>query len=231
MRPGLIFVCEDLMNVTPVSTTAGTPSPSLGQTAKVTSDFDTFLRMLTVQMQNQDPLNPIDSADYAVQLATFSGVEQQVRTNQLLADMQSRFQQSGLSDMAGWIGKEARSAAPVRFDGTPVILTPNPSPGATEADLVVRDMQGRLIAREAIPVSAAPYSWLGADATGTPLPPGTYQLSLESRKGEEVLSTTGMEHYARVLEVQTSSAGAKLILEGGVEVPAAQVTALRESGG
>lgn len=37
------------------------------------TDFNTFLRMLTVQMQNQDPLNPIDSTDYAVQLATFSG--------------------------------------------------------------------------------------------------------------------------------------------------------------
>ena len=51
------------------------------------SDFDTFLRMLTTQMQNQDPLNPIDSTDYATQLATFSGVEQQVRTNSLLADL------------------------------------------------------------------------------------------------------------------------------------------------
>ena len=54
---------------------------------------------------------------------------------------------------------------------------------------MVRDMQGRLIAREAIPVSTAPYTWLGADATGMPLPTGSYQLSLESRNGEQVLST------------------------------------------
>jgi flagellar basal-body rod modification protein FlgD len=231
MRPGFIFVCEDLMNVTPVSATSGAPSPSLGQTAKVTSDFDTFLRMLTVQMQNQDPLNPIDSADYAVQLATFSGVEQQVRTNQLLADMQSRFQQSGMAEMAGWIGKEARSPAPVRFTGSPVILSPDPAQGATAADLVVRDMQGRLIAREAIPVSTAPYTWLGADATGMPLPTGSYQLSLESRNGEQVLSTTAIERYARVIEVRGTSDGTKLVLEGGIEVPAAQVSALREAGG
>ena len=46
-----------------------------------------FLKLLTTQMQNQDPLNPIDSTDYAAQLATFSGVEQQVRTNSLLADL------------------------------------------------------------------------------------------------------------------------------------------------
>ena len=80
-------------------------------------------------MQNQDPLNPMDSADYAVQLATFSGVEQQVRTNQLLTDMQTRFQQSGMAEMAGWIGKEARSPAPVRFTGSPCHPVAQPGPG------------------------------------------------------------------------------------------------------
>jgi flagellar basal-body rod modification protein FlgD len=223
------------MNVTLVATapttTSATPTPADSQSPKISSDFDTFLRMLTVQMQNQDPLNPMDSADYAVQLATFSGVEQQVRTNQLLVDMQTRFQQSGIAEMAGWIGKEARSPAPVRFSSSPIVLAPDPAPGATSADLVVRDIQGRLIAREAIPVSTAPYTWLGADATGSPLSPGTYQLLLESRNGEQVLSTTRMEHYSRVLEVRTAPDGAKLVLEGGIEVSAAQVTALRDVGG
>lgn len=219
------------MNVTPIATAPASTAPAAGPSARISSDFDTFLRMLTVQMQNQDPLNPVDSADYAVQLATFSGVEQQVRTNQLLADMQSRFLQSGFAEVAGWIGKEARSPAPVKFDGSPIILSPSPAAGTTEADLVVRDMQGRLIAREAIPVSTAPYSWLGADATGTPLPPGTYQLELESRRDEAVLSVSPMQHYARVIEVRGSQDGATLVLQGGFEVPVTQVTALREVGG
>jgi flagellar basal-body rod modification protein FlgD len=216
------------MNVTPAAPASATPTQSPGQAAKITSDFDTFLRMLTVQMQNQDPLNPVDSADYAVQLATFSGVEQQVRTNQLLSDMQSGFRLSGLSEMAGWIGREARSTAPVSFDGSPVTLYPNPSPGATGVDLVVRDMNGRLVAREAMPASTTPYSWLGADATGMPLPPGSYQLALESRNGETVQSTTGIDHYARVIEVRGTRDGAKVVLDGGIEVPATQITALRE---
>jgi flagellar basal-body rod modification protein FlgD len=216
------------MNVTPITKPSTAAPTAPGQAAKITSDFDTFLRMLTVQLQNQDPMNPVESADYAVQLATFSGVEQQVRTNTLLSEMQASFQQSGMAEMAGWIGKEARSPAAVRFDGTPVTLHPAPAAGATEVDLVVRDMQGRLVAREKMPVSTAPYSWLGADATGSPLPPGTYQLSLESRKGEAVLSTVAVEHYARVMEVKSTPDGARLVLEGGVEVPAAQVTALRE---
>ena len=93
------------MDITALTSSAPPATPSAAP-SKITSDFNTFLRMLTVQMQNQDPLKPIDSADYAVQLATFSGVEQQVRTNQLLADMQGKFQQLGMSEMASWIGKE-----------------------------------------------------------------------------------------------------------------------------
>ena len=195
--------------------------------SKISSDFDTFLRMLTVQMQNQDPLNPIDSADYAVQLATFSGVEQQVRTNQLLADLQGRFQQLGLAEMASWIGKEARSDAPVRYEGQPVSLTVNPAVGSNRAVLAVRDAAGNLVSREEIPVSTEPYQWLGGGMDGSPLPPGNYSIQLESLNGETLIATTPVEHYARVVEAKTGGSGTTLVLEGGIEVPATRVTALR----
>jgi flagellar basal-body rod modification protein FlgD len=201
---------------------ANTTAPS-----KITSDFDTFLRMLTVQMQNQDPLNPIDSADYAVQLATFSGVEQQVRTNQLLADLQGRFQQLGLAEMASWIGKEARTAAPVAYQGTPVTLSPSPVPGANRAVLAVRDSAGNLVSREEIPVSAQPYQWLGAGVDGSPLPNGVYSIALESLDGETLIASRPVEHYARVVEARGGTAGTTLVLESGAEVAATSVTALR----
>ena len=219
------------MDVTPSTTTSisAANAPANSSAARITSDFDTFLRMLTVQMQNQDPLNPIDSADYAVQLATFSGVEQQVRTNQLLAEMQGRFQQLGLAEMSSWIGKEARTSAAVLYDGAPVTLSASPTAGATRSVLVVTDASGNLVSREEVPVSAAPYSWLGSGADGEPLPPGLYSIALESLNGETVLSTGPVEHYAPVLEARATSAGTTLVLAGGVEVPAESVTALRGS--
>jgi flagellar basal-body rod modification protein FlgD len=219
------------MDVTSATSPATTTSAATGTTSKITSDFDTFLRMLTVQMQNQDPLNPIDSADYAVQLATFSGVEQQVRTNQLLADMQGRFSQLGMAEMASWIGKEARTSAPVRYDGTPVTIAPQPVAGANRAILAVTDAQGNLVSREEIPVSTQPYQWLGAGIDGNPLPPGSYSLALESLNGETVIATTPVEHYARVIEARSGASGTTLLLDGGVEVLATDVTALREPQG
>lgn len=209
--------------------TSVAPSPGAGGPAsKITSDFSTFLRMLTVQMQNQDPLNPIDSTDYAVQLATFSGVEQQVLTNQLLAEMQSRFQQMGLAEMAGWIGQEARTSAPVFLGDGPVTLLPSPAQGATRAVLEVRDASGALVSREELPAGSAPYRWLGADAAGNPLPSGAYALTLESLDGDRVIGSGPVEHYARVIEVMGGPGGSRLVLEGGIEVPASAVTALRQ---
>ena len=207
--------------------TATTPAAT-GSATKISSDFNTFLKMLTVQMQNQDPLNPIDSTDYAVQLATFSGVEQQVRTNQLLADMQGKFQQMGMAEMASWIGKEARSSAPVLYDGAPVTLSPKPAVGANRAVLVVKDAQGTLVSREEIPVSTQPYQWLGAGVDGSPLPPGVYSIALESLNGDTVITTGSVEHYARVIEARGGTDGTKLVLEGGIEVPTSSITALRE---
>jgi flagellar basal-body rod modification protein FlgD len=217
------------MDVSSISSTTSATSASTpaAEPAKITSDFNTFLRMLTVQMQNQDPLNPIDSADYAVQLATFSGVEQQVRTNQLLADLQGKFQQLGMAEMVGWIGKEARSDAPVQFQGTPVTLSPNPAVGANRAVLAVRDAAGTLVSREEIPVSSEPYQWLGAGIDGSPLPSGVYSIAVESLNGETVIDSRPVEHYARVVEARGGTSGTTLLLEGGVEVPATRVTALR----
>jgi len=210
------------------SSSASPAASSSGQETKITSDFNTFLRMLTVQMQNQDPLKPIESSDYAVQLATFSGVEQQVRTNQLLAEMTSKFTQMDMAGMASWIGQEARSNAPIHFDGSPVTLSPNPAQGATGAVLVVKDAQGRLVSREQIPPTAKAYQWLGADAAGNRLPTGLYSVTLESLKADAVIDSRPIEHYAPVIEVRGGPGGAKLVLEGGVEVLATAVTALRK---
>ncbi|MDP4032544.1 MAG: flagellar hook capping FlgD N-terminal domain-containing protein [Pseudorhodobacter sp.] len=194
----------------------------------ISSDFDTFLRMLTTQLQNQDPMNPIDSADYAVQLATFSGVEQQAKTNQLLADMQVQFGLMGMAQMASWVGLEARAAAPAWVtSGEAVPLSPNPAAAADRAVLVVRDADGHLATRQDIPVTADNLDWQPLDIEGNPLPDGNYSFQLESYSGDELLATTDVEVYARILEVRGGPGGTTLVLRGGISVPALAVTAIR----
>lgn len=215
------------MDVMSTQYTAPSAAATTQATSAIGSDFETFLKMLTVQMKNQDPLNPVDSSDYAVQLATFSNVEQSVRTNQLLEAMQAQFGILGMAQLAGWVGQEARAAAPIVMDGTPVTLSPNPAAAADRVVLVVTDAQGRVVSRETIPVSAEPYEWTGMDEQGNPLPAGTYNLAQESYFQDSLLMTMPVEYYSPILEARGGANGTRLVLRGGIEVPATSVTALR----
>lgn len=204
-------------------------SPAPSHSGAVPSDFDTFLKMLTVQMQNQDPLDPIDSADYAVQLATFSQVEQQVQTNELLTALSGQMALSGLAQMAGWVGQEARAPMPAWFDGSPVTISPNPLAAADSVELVVKDAQGREVSRSAIAVSSEPIEWAGVAADGTPLPEGFYRFEVVSKAGGETLLAETAEVYATVTEVRAEGGKTMLVLEGGATVEADEVTALRNA--
>ena len=208
------------------------PSASVVKPAantKISSDFDTFLKMLTAQIQNQDPTNPIDSADYAVQLATFSSVEQQTLTNQKLDALAGMMNVQGMAQLAPWVGQEARSAAPVFMNGSAVTLSPLPEIGADRAVLVVKDASGTTVAREDIPPLRQAFNWTGSDMTGAPLPNGIYALNLESYRDAVQLGISAVENYARIQEVQNGPAGPRLILEGGIAVSAVDITALRSA--
>ncbi|WP_444667649.1 flagellar hook capping FlgD N-terminal domain-containing protein [Cereibacter changlensis] len=191
------------------------------------SDYQTFLNMLTTQLRHQDPLNPMEASDFAVQLATFSGVEQQTKTNQLLASLNTAFGMVSMAQLAGWIGNEARVAAPVWVDDAPVTISPEPAFGADRAVLVVKDADGELVLREDVPIAGGMMQWEGRDASGAALPEGVYSLSLESYFGEKLLKTADVEAYGTVIEARGSDAGTLLVLRGGVEVAASRVTGLR----
>lgn len=193
----------------------------------ISSDFETFLKMLTVQMENQDPLNPIESSDYAVQLATFSGVEQQVRTNDLLSMMQSQLGVMGMTDLAGWVGMEARATVPAEFELAPVSVTPTPAEGATQTFMVVRNAGGLQVDRLEIPVGTDPVEWAGLDDNGNLFPQGAYSFFLQSYDANGLISEDQMAVYSEIVEAKVEGGETVLVLESGDEIPATSVDALR----
>ncbi len=213
-------------------TAAHRRSDDAGSAGFLAADFTTFLTLLTAQMRHQDPLDPADSTEFTAQLATFSGVEQQVRTNDLLQEMQVGLARLGLGEMGGWIGMEARTTGPVAFDGAPVTVHAAQHPLADRAELVVRDDQGAAVQRVPVPRSDAPVHWTGLDATGqTRIPDGLYHLSVESWSGEQLLDSTAAAHYARVDETTLREGAVWLTLDGGQSVPADAVYGLRGAAG
>lgn len=195
----------------------------------IDSDFETFLRMLTVQMQNQDPLNPIESSDFATQLATFAGVEQQTRTNQLIEAIADRLGAGVLQETAGWVGMEALVEMPVSFAGAPLELGLSPLPEAESAELVVRDATGREVGRHAIDPRTDRLIWDGTTDLGKIAVGTGYGLTVESLSQGAVIDTRPAAVFAMVREAQVGADGsARLLLDGGREIAANDVRALRK---
>lgn len=192
------------------------------------SDYQTFLKLMTTQLKNQDPTDPMDSSDYAVQLATFSQVEQQVKTNDLLTALSGQLGGSGFSQYANWVGMEVRAATSAAFDGANAItLAPNAASGADQAMLNVYDASGNLVDQKSIPVGTETLDWSGTTNSGTTLPAGNYSFTLDSYSNGSRLSTSAVEVYTKIAEVREGSSGTVLLTASGAEIGTDAVTALR----
>lgn len=224
------------MDIAPTTTThsgsptSGAPSAATSDKAVLSSDFETFLTMLTAQIQNQDPLNPIDSTDFATQLATFSSVEQQVRSNDLLAALGEQMQALGVSQLSNWVGMTARATMPVIFDGTPVTITTAGDAQADTAELVVRNSSGDVVQRLPIDPTRQEMEWAGVTDAGHPLPAGTYDLSVESFVKGELVATAPVYVHGRIVEARNEDGLPLLVMAGGQVVTPNDVVGLREGG-
>lgn len=214
-----------------ITSTSSTNSTAATETVSsqsiISSDFETFLVMLTAQMENQDPLNPLDSQDFATQLATFSGVEQQVKTNDLLSALSSQFLTSGLGDMASWVGMDARMATPAYFDGSPVEIVANPPSFSESTELVVLDANGDEVQRLDIPVSDEPFEWAGVSSDGEPFEEGSYSFQVVAYSNDEIIDVHVPDIFAEVKEVRIIDLQTVVVLGGGDIYPSSLVTGLR----
>src|ERR1700742_4552360 len=103
-------------------TVSGTSSSSSSSSSGLSTDrstiagnFDTFLQLLTTQLQNQNPLDPLDTNQFTQQLVEFSGVEQQLKTNDFLSSLVQANSNTVNSNAVGYIG-ETVSASGVRSE-------------------------------------------------------------------------------------------------------------------
>ncbi|WP_328288482.1 flagellar hook capping FlgD N-terminal domain-containing protein [Paracoccus lichenicola] len=210
------------------SSTAATAATttSTATSAADSTHYDTFLKMLTTQLQNQDPLNPMEGSDFAVQLATFSGVEQQAQTNKLLEQMVAQAGGS-LGQLADWIGKEVRTTEPVWFGDEALTLDIAPASTADSVALVVLNESGREVSREEIGTGEGQIDWYGRDSAGEKLADGRYAFVIESSRAGEVISEDTVGAYVRVAEAEIGTRGVELIFEGGGSALASEIEALR----
>ncbi|SDL39655.1 flagellar hook capping FlgD N-terminal domain-containing protein [Aliiruegeria lutimaris] len=211
--------------------TVSTTSSALASESLTSEDMDTWLTLMTAQLQNQDPFDPVDSTEYTAQLAQFSAVEQQVETNELLSELISVFTSSDLASMAEWVGKEVRIAAPVVYKGDPITIMTQSEPTASYAELVVQDAYGNEVTRYVVASGKDEVKWDGTNDSGQQVSWDSYNFLVESYDSNgELVSTSDAETYVEVIEVQRQNDGYALILPDVTAIAADDVSAVRSIG-
>ncbi len=212
------------------TTSAGTAKAGASSGRQsATSDFETFLRLLTTQLRNQDPLKPIDSTEFVSELATFSAVEQQVKTNETLESiLASLSSDSGtLAGLSDWIGKEVRTEAPFNYRGLAVTGEAIPAPDATRATLDVRNALGEQVYSGPVDPATSQVTWDGRMSDGSGAKAGEYTLNVTYLNDDQVIGNSAVGQYALVTEVALSDGKAILTTAAGQRIDSSTVTGMR----
>ncbi|MCI3135262.1 flagellar hook assembly protein FlgD [Phenylobacterium aquaticum] len=217
-------------STTGVTTTAATDSGALGK-ARLATNFNTFLTLLTTQLKNQDPLSPLDSNQFTQQLTQMTGVEQQIYSNDLLKQLVTNTG-SGISTAVALIGKEVNaSSADQGLVKGKATWNYNLPRAASSVQLEILDASGKVV-QVAAPTDMSAgdhsYSWNGKDLSGKQLGDGgpyTMKVTAKDSAGADVSPTVFVKGVVTGVE-QTN--GKTLITLGGAQIPWETVTAITQ---
>jgi flagellar basal-body rod modification protein FlgD len=164
------------------SNTASATTSAIGEKA-ISQNFDTFLTLLTTQLKNQNPLDPLDTNQFTQQLVQFAQVEQQMSMNSQLTTLVS-------------LQKTAQTTAAVSFLGSTVVVdgetaalsagkagwTYSTDKPAT-AVFNIKNSTGAVVYSESRTLNAGggTFNWNGRATNGQQMPDGDYTLSITAK--------------------------------------------------
>ena len=195
--------------------------------ASIAQNFDAFLLLLTTQLKNQSPLDPLDTNQFTQQLVQFASVEQQLKSNDTLNALLTSSRVSAASTAASFVGMQ------VTADGTTSRLSNGkaewsiqPARNAQVA-LIVKDAQGNVVAAQTVAMAAGAqrFAWNGITTTGTRARDGDYTLSVSARDPAGQSVSVKTEVSGRVDSVDLSGDAAVLMV-GSSRVPLANVRSI-----
>lgn len=180
------------------------------------ADFENFLKLLTAQLRNQDPLSPLDSTQFVAQLASFSTVEQLVGANRRLDELASAISGGGVDSFAPLLGREVEaSGAPIWLGASPAEFRIEPDSAADAVEAIVSNASGAVVARLPVDNIAQRQSWNGATSTGV-APPGPYSIeAVYWREGAEIARRPA-SGFGIVEEIRAAADGAQVFTVHGL---------------
>lgn len=203
------------MDISAFTTAATQPTQSESASATLTESFDTFLTLLTTQLRYQDPLEPMDSAEFTNQLVQFSQVEQSISTNANLEKLLG-FQGANQAVAAiSYIGNtvEVLGDAMPLMDGAATMNYVLPE-NAESASILIFDASGAQVQSIEGATAAGKHtvSWDGKDKDGNQLPDGAYTVVVAARDAENETIEVATSVTAKVTGTQNDGTNTQLIL-------------------
>ncbi|MBM2815135.1 MAG: flgD [Ignavibacteria bacterium] len=220
----------------PISNATSVPTTQSTSSGKTSVSKDEFLKLLTMQLKQQNPLKPYDNQEFAAQLAQFSQLEQlsdirslmeeQVKGNIALTNTMSN------SALPGMLGKTAKAYGnKISFDGTkPASIGFSSAYPAKDGKILIRDSSGAVI--KTIELTGVNLkngehnlSWDGKDSKGNTVTAGdfTFEVKMNDVKGTPIVAQPYT--FGVISAVRFKPEGTMLVING-MEVPLENVTDL-----
>ena len=172
-----------LLNSPAAATAAVDESRADRSGAKLADDFSTFMTLLTTQLQNQDPLDPMKSNEFTQQLVAFTGVEQQIATNQNLEKLAQLTQLNNMAGASSYLSREAVVAgAQATLDGGDAVWEYQVSDPTDSVTLNVLDSAGNIVYSQPgnDKLGTHGFTWDGKASDGTQLSEGIFSLQVKA---------------------------------------------------
>jgi flagellar basal-body rod modification protein FlgD len=220
------------MITSPVVLSSFTGAQAAPATASNELGKDAFLKLLTAQLQNQDPTQPVDNQAFIAQLAQFSSLEQLQGVSSRLDNLLTATQSAASLNTATLVGKYVTyqaSGIDVTSGQTPPQLTGSTAtPAAVTA--VIQNELGvtvRTLAIGAVPAGTFAIPWDGLDDGGRPVPTGHYSVNVSARAADGSSPSVAVSATGNVDQILFSSGGPRLLV-GGTQVNLSNVSAISE---
>jgi flagellar basal-body rod modification protein FlgD len=218
------------MSISGISSLAGI-SETANSGSTIAGNFDTFLQLLTTQLQNQNPLDPLDTNQFTQQLVQFTEVEQSLKTNEQLSTLLS-FQSAATATAAvSYIGTNIRAEGTTsELENGSAVWTYNLAVPAPNSQVTIRDEAGKIVFSEKTQLQAGEQNitWDGSTTEGTTAPDGLYNITIDARDANDLNLTITTSTTGKVDSVDLSETEPVLLI-GSKRIKLSSVTFIEGS--
>jgi flagellar basal-body rod modification protein FlgD len=216
----------------PTSSTSSTSSTSnVAGAQQIAGDYNTFLTLLTTQLQNQDPLDPLDTNQFTQQLVDFASVEQQVNMNSNLQTLISLQQTNEATSAMQYLGSNVTvsGSGGTLSTSSPATWSLNsPSPATGNVTITSSTGQTAFTGTVALNSGSQTYSWNGQGNNGVTWPAGQYTLAVTATGANGQAVTVSTQTQGTVSGINLSQNPAQIIV-GGQSYPISAIQSINSS--